>query len=178
MRSVCLCFSAAAAPSFLGRPPTAHVSGNTYSEVHWLRTSRNVMELFPIARPTSAHVPVHARRASGESGIPQPPSPHTVIVTRSCSSMAGGVCVGWLVGGSEALPSRETCDGLGGSLLAVRRARLVSCGLGWSVWLVWCGRCWSRVVSGRVVSCRVVSYCLGPGASYGIVPSRQRSVAR
>jgi hypothetical protein len=103
---------------------------------------------------------VGARRASGESDIPQPPSPHTVIVTRSCSSMASGVGVRWSVGGSEALASRETCDGLGGSLLAVPG---------------WAGVGWAVLVSYRVGLCRVVSGRVVPGG-VGRVESFSRSV--
>ena len=59
----------------------------TYSEVHWLRTNRNVIELFPMT-PRRQRSPGRNRVRVTAHGIPQPPSPHTVIVTRSCSSMA------------------------------------------------------------------------------------------
>jgi hypothetical protein len=113
---------------------------------------------------------VRARRAFGESDIPQPPSPHTVIVTRSCSSMAGGVCVGWSVGGSEALPSRETCDGLGGRLLAV----LGWAGVGWAVLVSY------RIVSGCVVSGRVVPGGVGRVESFrhSVEAAQRRTVNR
>ncbi len=64
----------------------------THSDVHWLLTSRRVIELFP-----GGELALDARHV--RSRVPHPPSPQTVMVILLLSSMAAPSSAGRARGG-------------------------------------------------------------------------------
>jgi hypothetical protein len=108
--------------------------GKTYSEVHWLRTSRNVMELFPVA----AHVSASSRPWG--IGLVSSHTAAAVAAHGDCHAVLlvhGGPVCRWLVGRPGGRCVALPLEGEGGL-----RRRELACGA-------------ERIVSGGLVSSRL-----------------------